>query len=593
MKTSDFVKKAIKLHGNRYDYSLTEFVDWKTPLKIICSVHGTFDQWPYTHLKGSGCKRCKGKEAKEVDRKKAADTFIEKAIKKHGKRYDYSKTIYISSKENVLINCLAHGEFPQKASNHLMGKGCPDCSFDKKKSIRIDNLKDLQNVFIEKSLKIHRGYYSYEKVVYVDSNSEVEITCPIHGSFFQRPYLHSKGSICKACSDKAKGERKRLKAAQEFVERCKKLHGDKYDYSKARYKKSSEKVEIICLKHGPFKIRPNSFLQGVGCDKCGTESMASKQATGIIKFIEQSKKVHRDKYDYSQVEYKSTHTHVIIACPHHGPFPQAPSGHIAGRGCPLCGIKKCAENIRHSLEIFIKKAKEIHGEKYDYSHANYINSSSNLTIICSIHGPFPQTPAHHIHSNQGCPSCANRDMTTEKFIERAKEKHKNKYDYSTSVYKTARGFIDINCLVHGIYPQRAWNHLNGNGCPLCVDAMNSRGVRRIEAWLQKNDILFEREKTFPDLVSSKKGKKSLRFDFYIPGLEVLIEFDGQQHFEANDHWGGEKAFLELIANDKKKNEWVKNKKYILTRISYLEEERIEDILAAYLIEKNDSQVTFD
>lgn len=586
MDTKNFIKHAIDIHGTVYDYDLTRFIDWKTPLTIICKQHGFFNQWPYPHLHGAGCRRCKGQIAQESERLIAAKTFIERAIQKHGYKYQYSKTIYKSSKDNVTITCLVHGDFEQKASNHLMGKGCRKCALQSRKEIRNDSLSQLQEEFIKKSSLVHKCFYSYEKVVYIKAGLKVEIICPIHGSFFQSPHLHSLGAGCKACADKAKGIKKRLQAAEEFEERARKVHGSKYDYPNVLYENSAKKIEVFCPRHGPFKIIPNAFLRGVGCNKCGVESMASKQATGITEFIQRAAALHENKYDYSHVVYKSSHEYVKIICPIHGLFTQVPSAHLAGRGCSLCGFIQSANSTRNSLDDFIKDAKKIHGKKYDYSQAIYSNSSLKLTIICPTHGPFKQTPGHHIHSTQGCPACANRDMDLEKFIKRAYQIHGNKFDYSEGIYLGARKFIRIICAIHGPFNQRAYNHLNGRGCVLCVDAMNSKGVRKIETWLNKNNVLFEREKSFPDLVSAKRGNKSLRFDFYLPTLKVLIEFDGEQHFKANMHWGGEKAFLELVANDKKKNDWAKSNGYQMIRISFSEESQAEKILLENLIKQS-------
>ena len=126
MKTKDFIKKAIKIHGNRYDYSKVNYIDTNTKVCIICPIHGEFWQTPHNHLRGRKCKKC------YFDSEKLNTiSFIEKAKKVHGDKYDYSKVEYIDSKTKVCIICPKHGEFLQAPNKHLLGQGCPLCSESK------------------------------------------------------------------------------------------------------------------------------------------------------------------------------------------------------------------------------------------------------------------------------------------------------------------------------------------------------------------------------------------------------------------------------------------------------------------------------
>ncbi|MEE3416938.1 MAG: hypothetical protein VZR53_16420, partial [Prevotella sp.] len=150
----------------------------------------------------------------------------------------------------------------------------------------------------------------------------------------------------------------------------------------------------------------------------------AKYTTDI--FIEKAREIHADKYDYSKVNYVNNSMKVTIICPEHGEFEQTPANHLCGKGCLLCGRKQTINKRSSNTENFIIKAKEIHGDKYDYSKVNYVNNSTKVTIICPEHGEFEQTPASHLRGS-GCPKCAiiqNADrcrMTTEEFINKAKE----------------------------------------------------------------------------------------------------------------------------------------------------------------------------
>lgn len=139
-------------------------------------------------------------------------------------------------------------------------------------------------------------------------------------------------------------------------------------------------------------------------------------------FIKKSKAVHGEKYDYSNSFYKNNNEKITIICPKHGEFRIRPSDHMNGQGCPKCKGEKLSEKFSMGKDDFIKKSKNIHGEKYDYSNVVYKNNRTKVGIICKEHGIFYQTPDKHLRG-QGCPKCCkkNRKYTTEEFIEQAKK----------------------------------------------------------------------------------------------------------------------------------------------------------------------------
>lgn len=190
----------------------------------------------------------------------------------------------------------------------------------------------------------------------------------------------------------------------EFIERAKLIHSNKYDYSKVKYVNLATKVEIFCPVHGHFQQTPRNHLQGQGCPKCGLLKQIKSRTPPVELFIKKARKIHGSNYDYSKVKYINNHTNVEIRCKKHGKFFQRPSKHLSGHGCPKCGIIKMAKGISLSQEEFIDKANKIHQGKYDYSNAKYINNREKVKIICPIHGVFLQSPTKHI-SGHGCPEC--------------------------------------------------------------------------------------------------------------------------------------------------------------------------------------------
>ncbi len=191
---------------------------------------------------------------------------------------------------------------------------------------------------------------------------------------------------------------------EEFIERAREVHGDRYDYSQTVYRKSKETVDIICPIHGLFQQTAISHLCGHGCYKCGTISGHNLQRGSTEIFIAKAYEVHGGKYDYSKVNYVDSNTKVDIICKKHGIFRQTPSDHIGGHGCHACSVEQSAKEKTNTIEQFISSAQMIHGGRYDYSKVEYTHSKSKVCIICPEHGEFWQTPNNHLKGH-GCPKC--------------------------------------------------------------------------------------------------------------------------------------------------------------------------------------------
>ena len=263
--------------------------------------------------------------------------------------------------------------------------------------------------FIKRAKEIHGDKYDYSKVSYVDSQTKICITCPKHGDFWQTPNMHLSKNGCPKCFNERRNKEKLL-TKEKFVERANIIHGRKYDYSKVDYVNIATKVCIICPEHGEFWQTPNDHINCKhGCPKCSHRSF--KKTTN--EFIEESKRIHGNKFDYSKVEYKNENTPVCIICPEHGEFWQTPHSHLSGNGCRKCSDKTNGKLRRISLEEFIRKSKEIHENRYDYSKVDYESTDKKVCIICPEHGEFWQTPHNHISQHQGCPKCSRSHMESD------------------------------------------------------------------------------------------------------------------------------------------------------------------------------------
>ncbi len=256
-----------------------------------------------------------------------------------------------------------------------------------------------------------------------------------------------------------------MSSPEEFIKKAREVHGDRYDYSRVDYVDNKTKVCIICKEHGEFWQRPDVHFQRKGCPKCGRDRTAEFHSKSLEQFLHDAKRVHGNKYDYSKVEFVNYRTKVVIICPVHGDFTQSPSAHLQGQGCPKCGIDRTA--MRMTNDDFINKAKAVHGDRYDYSKVQYVYNKTEVCIICREHGEFWQKPKNHL-SGYGCPICSGRKkMRTIDYVKRAKNVHGDKYDYSKTEYKGNKEKVCIICPEHGEFWQQASNHLRGVGCPKC------------------------------------------------------------------------------------------------------------------------------
>lgn len=303
----------------------------------------------------------------------------------------------------------------------------------------------------------------------------------------------------------------------------------------------------------------------------------------IKNFIEKSRAVHSNIYDYSRSEYVNSSTKLEIICLNHGSFMQTPNKHISAKqGCPVCRYLKSAKNSALTNDEFVKRANQVHGNKYDYSKVIYKNSQTKVCIICSDHGEFWQTPPGHL-SGKGCRLCgyvSNGLIFTKSiydFIAEAKRVHGNKYDYSKVEYIHCESKVIILCSRHGEFWQAPSNHLKGAGCPMC---RSSRGENKIRFFFKNKNILLEEQKTFDDC----KNKIRLRFDFYLPEYNTLIEFDGIQHFKPHSFSSDQsietkKKNLEIVKQrDMIKDKYCCSNNIQLLRIRYNQFKSIENIL---------------
>jgi hypothetical protein len=329
-------------------------------------------------------------------------------------------------------------------------------------------------IFLERAKIKHGGFYDYSRTSYVNNTSTVIIICPKHGQFSQTPKAHMIGNGCNKCGE-GRAADKRRGTTEDFVQRARRVHGDCYDYSQARFVGSKEKLTIVCLEHGPWRVTASSHVAGTGCPACGGRMQLTTE-----QFIERAQAKHGDKFDYTETVYVNSETPVAVICPEHGQSKQLPNNHLAGSGCAECAYTQRGISRRSNTKDFIRRARKVHGERYDYSKVDYVRTGDPITIICAEHGVFTQSPANHLQGH-GCLLCGHKNAgqyhkkDTLQFINAARKFHGDKYDYSESEYAGARERLTIICPKHGSFEQIAGVHLIKGGCLSC--SYELRGLR--------------------------------------------------------------------------------------------------------------------
>ncbi len=427
----DTLDDFIEIHGDLYDYSLVEYKNVHTKVKIVCKEHGIFEQLPLAHKRGSGCPKCYG-------RGKTQEEILHQLHEVHGNIYEYKLSNFKGTKEKIEVLCKTHGVFYKPVTKLLRGEGCPFCSNDRTASKLSHSAED----FIQKSKLIHGDTYNYSKIVYKNAKTLVRINCTIHGFFEQLPDVHLSGSGCPSCaehgfnpstpasiyvltsidlkfmkigiSNNVKSRISKLRKKTPF--KFKKIKEFSFAIGMKAFltEQTAHKLLVTAGLQGfdgstewflynlniiEFLNKEcNSFQNDEPIDNVNSEKISVSRQVRQEQFIESSRLVHNDRYDYSLIDYVNSNIKVKIICPIHGVFEQIPSSHKKGIGCSRCsGYKKTTEDA-------ISGFRKTHGDVFDYSKVEYLNSKTKVKIICHAHGEFEQTPDNHLQGC-GCPVC--------------------------------------------------------------------------------------------------------------------------------------------------------------------------------------------
>lgn len=381
-----------------------------------------------------------------------------------------------------------------------------------------EHLKEIREDWLRRVNEKWKGLYDYSKVDYLNMVTPVTIHCNKHNlDFTQIPRQHLVHPGCPKCYSENFSSN-----TEEFIERAKRVHGDRYDYSKVKYERSDTPVTIICKVHGEFEQRPNNHLKGQNCPYCvgaktvNTETRPHNPALAekIMNFI---KNEFPNEADNISVKYCVIgDSPATLHCKVHGDFIINPHTLFRKRTVGVC--KKCSRNNDKYKLAFIEKSKKIHGDTIDYSKLDM--TDKKVKLRCKIHDEwFEQDKRNHLMYS-GCKKCIleKASLTQDEFIAKSKDMHGDKYDYSKVNYINNRTPVTIICPEHGEFKQLPYEHTRGKGCNTCAC---SYGHKKADLFLNSLGINYEKEFRFKEYL--------YRYDFYIPDVKLLIEIDGDLH----------------------------------------------------------------
>lgn len=517
----EFRGKATARHGDRYDYTNSEFVDGDK-VTIRCRQHGIYVQRRASHILGQGCVQCARSDRRPV-KLLTIEEVIEKFRAVHGDLYIYSNAIYLGAIKPIVITCREHGPFTTTPSRHLKGSGCQFCG-----NIKIGKMKKLTlDEFISRARDTHGSRYQYSGSLWTGDNgkSQAKITCLLHGDFIQSTASHIAGSGCHNCSNdkqrEVRGKMPRRDTAQLIAD-FRIQHGDLYDYSLVTFTQVNDYVSIGCPVHGIFSQKVSMHLKGSGCPKCRSVSRAITTES----FLKRAHAKHGSRYDYSMIErmgidvFGGATQDISIVCRQHGVFRQSMSNHLFGKGCIVCAYISIGEQSSIKIEDFVKRSATAHNGKYDYSKTVM---GKYVEIICPVHAKFRQLSSDHM-SGKGCFKCGRDEgglkkrITMCKFITKARLLHGEIYDYKEIKHEKRKSWAIIVCSIHGQFRQVVSSHLQGCGCPKCTHRVSKPSTK----WLDGLGVPM-REFRIP----------TTRFiaDGYHPDTKTVYEFYG-------DYWHG-------------------------------------------------------
>lgn len=464
------------------------------------------------------------------------EQYIAKARAKWGDAYDYSESVYLAGLKPITIRCIKHNHyFTVQAGNHistlLKSGGCPLCG--------------------QESLTEYRRKKHEEALMKAEQKKKL-----------YKPHLTHK---------------------ERFLKKARAMYTD-YDFSRVEYKDRETHIVVVCPIHGEFKIRPRTLLIGEkgqkphGCWKCNNLIPPYEKELTLDTFKNRMHELYGDKYTFVWSDFKNKQSMIRFTCKEHGEQQRSVTGLLDGKGCAYC-------NGKFYPPDWIKNARAVHGEKYEYDENRPPQRVSDIIRYkCPVHGWQETRYDCHVLQGCGCALCAgvqnklSAEDRKQIWIEKCKKRYPGKYSYRNVVYVNNDTPVKIYCKEHHLtFETTPDTHLRGaGGCPLCTKSV---GEVEIYKWLSEHDVPFETQKKLPNENMFCK-RQYLVADFYLPDINLIIEMNGEQHYQYVEHFHTKDwTFEDQQIRDETLRAYCRDHMINLLEIKYNEIGRIPKILA--------------
>lgn len=524
-----------------------------------CNFDGyEWEATPGSILYGCGCPKCAGNIKKTNKQYKEEVKNINPSIEVIGN--------YINAKEKILHKCLiCNYEWLALSSNILNGHGCPQCAINKTST---ENRKTHQQYCLEVS-RIN----PYIKVIgeYKGATTPIKHYCLTHNIYWDvEPTSILQGSGCPQCG-KEKISNKLRKPINIYIEELKQINPNVT--LEDTYINTITPVLHKCHIHNIFwKVSPNSVLRGQGCKQCGVEKFSISNTKTDADYIDELKINNPTIISLeSYIGCATPILHKCLICNYE--WRACPKDTLRGHGC-----LRCAGNIKKTNDQYLKELDMVNSNIVP--EENYINAKTPILHRCLIDNyTWKATPSDILHG-KGCIYCGRRKSSQSRLCSDLEYQQKiqviNPNIISKEKYINSKTPILHKCLLDGYeWKAKPVNIISGCGCLHCHE---TKGERKIRIWLESNELTYIFQYKNPEC----KDIRILPFDFYLPELNVIIEYDGKQHFESVDYFGGIDGLLVTQKHDQIKNEFCDKNGIKLLRIPYYKFDKIEEELNNFL-----------
>ena len=412
---------------------------------------------------------------------------------------------------------------------------------------------------------------------YKGSNIKIMHHCLLHDVYWLiTPIGALNGNGCEKCR-KEKFHKKYVKSTKQYVNELKKINKNLEVIGE--YIDAKTKITHHCLIHNIyFEQSPNNALNGkYGCKLCLKRKRQDAMAMSNEEYIKRVKEISPN---ISVVgKYVNMKTKILHRCNIHNlEWVVSPEKILNGCGCAKCGKEKYHKSRAKTTKEYIEEVKRINNNIEVLGE--YISNRTPILHKCNIHNIEWNIAPYSILQGQGCYKCRNekiaekKQKTHEQYVEELKNINPN--IIAVENYIDASTPILHKCLFDQCeWKARPANILFGAGCPQCNE---SNGERKIRLWLERNNITYEVQKKFDNCCDINP----LPFDFYLPEHNISIEFDGKQHFEPIEYFGGQEKFEIQRKHDKIKDNFCKENGIFLLRIPYYKFKEIEEELNNFI-----------